>query len=78
MSKTALSIKMLEILYSRDIVSIAELASQLETNPRNIPEYKKALEEAGYYIETIPGRNGGYRLHKTTLFPSVGLTETEK
>ena len=78
MSKTALSIKMLEILYSRDIVSIAELATQLETNPRNIPEYKKALEEAGYYIETIPGRNGGYRLHKTTLFPSVGLTETEK
>ena len=64
MSKTSLSIQMLEILYSRGIVGIAELARLLDTNPRNIPEYKKVLEEAGYVIDTVPGRYGGYVLNK--------------
>ena len=78
MSKTSLSILMLQILYSRNRVSIAELADILETNPRNIPEYKKELEKAGYYIETIPGRYGGYVLNKRKLFPSVTLEDNEK
>ena len=43
MSKTSLSIRMLRILYSRQRIGIAELADILETNPRNIPEYKKEL-----------------------------------
>ena len=61
MSKTALSIQMLEILYSRNIVGIAELAKILDTNPRNIPEYKKVLEAVEsledsneIYIDTTP------------------------
>ena len=78
MSKTSLSIRMLHILYSRHRVSIAELAELLETNPRNIPEYKKELERAGYYIETVPGRYGGYVLNKNSLFPSVKLEDGEK
>ena len=78
MSKTALSIQMLEILYSRNIVGIAELAKILDTNPRNIPEYKKVLEEAGYVIDTVPGRYGGYVLNKKYTFPSTRLSDTEK
>ena len=78
MSKTALSIQMLEILYSRNIVGIAELAKLLDTNPRNIPEYKKVLEEAGYVIDTVPGRYGGYVLNKKYTFPSTRLSDTEK
>lgn len=78
MSKASLCIRMLTILYSRQVVGIAELASLLETNPRNIPEYKKELESAGYYIEMVPGRYGGYRLNKDRLFPSVRLTEEEQ
>ena len=78
MSKTALSIQMLEILYSRNIVGIAELARLLDTNPRNIPEYKKVLEEAGYVIDTVPGRYGGYVLNKKYTFPSTRLSDTEK
>ena len=78
MSKTALSIQMLEILYSRNIVGIAELAKILDTNPRNIPEYKKVLEEAGYVIDTVPGRYGGYVLNKKYTFPSIKLTVDEK
>ena len=78
MSKTALSIQMLEILYSRNIVGIAELSRLLDTNPRNIPEYKKVLEEAGYIIDTVPGRYGGYVLNKKYTFPSTRLSNTEK
>ena len=78
MSKTSLSIQMLEILYSRGVVGIAELARLLDTNPRNIPEYKKVLEEAGYIIDTIPGRYGGYVLNKKYTFPSTRLSDTEK
>ena len=78
MSKTSLSIQMLEILYSRNIVGIAELARILDTNPRNIPEYKKVLEEAGYVIDTVPGRYGGYVLNKKYTFPTTRLTDPEK
>ena len=78
MSKTSLSIQMLEILYSRGVVGIAELARLLDTNPRNIPEYKKVLEEAGYVIDTVPGRYGGYVLNKKYTFPSTRLSDTEK
>jgi predicted DNA-binding transcriptional regulator YafY len=78
MSKTPMSIQMLEILYSRGVVGIAELARLLETNPRNIPEYKKVLEEAGYVIDTIPGRYGGYVLNKKYIFPATNLTDAER
>ena len=46
----------------------------LETNKRNIIEYKKELECAGYYINTIRGRYGGYSLDKTKLMPIMHLT----
>lgn len=78
MNKTALCIKMLEILYSRSLVSISELAEMLETNPRNIPEYKKELEYAGYQITSVPGRYGGYHLEKDSLFPAIKLDAAEQ
>lgn len=69
---------MLMILFTRDVVSIKELAEELETNPRNIPEYRKELEAAGYSIEAVSGRYGGYRLKKNDFFPTVRLTDAEK
>ena len=69
---------MLMILFTRDIVSIKDLSEELETNPRNIPEYRKELEEAGYIIETVSGRYGGYRLKKNDFFPTIRLTDAEK
>lgn len=69
---------MLMILFTRDVVSINDLAEELETNPRNIPEYRKELEAAGYPVETVSGRYGGYRLKKNDVFPTVRLTDAEK
>ena len=77
MYKTAKCIRMLMILFTRDVVSIRELAKLLNTNPRNVPEYRKELEAAGYYIQTVEGKYGGYKIDKSDFFPSVRLTEDE-
>lgn len=78
MGKTAACIKIIQILSCRDIVSTTELAELLETNPRNIREYMKELEIAGYTVESVKGIYGGYRLDKRELLPAVSLTESEK
>lgn len=78
MSKTSLCIKMLELLNTGRVFKATELANLLETNVRNIIEYKKELEEAGYYISSVPGRYGGYKLETNSLFPSLKLTQVEK
>ncbi len=78
MGKAAMCIKMLEILNTGKIYKVSEIADILETNSRNIGEYRKELEECGYYIETIPGRYGGYKLKDNSIIPSLKLTEEEK
>ena len=78
MGKSAMCIQMLQILNSGRVYKASELADLLETNPRNIIEYKKELEEAGYYIISIPGKFGGYQLDKTYTIPSLRFTSEEK
>lgn len=69
---------MLQILNSGRTYKASELAELLETKERNIIEYKKELEEAGYYIISMPGKFGGYRLDKTNIFPSILFSPEEK
>ena len=78
MGKAAMCIQMLQVMNSGRIYKISELAEILDTNPRNIIEYKRELEEVGSYIISVPGKNGGYRLDKTQTIPSLKLTESEK
>lgn len=78
MGKTAACIKIVQVLSCRDIVSTNELAEILETNPRNIKEYIKELELCGYFIESVKGIYGGYRLSKSDLLPSAKLNVDEK
>ncbi len=69
---------MLEILSTKRIYKINEIANALNTNPRNIAEYKKELEECGYYIESISGKYGGYKLNCDNLIPTLKLTKEER
>lgn len=69
MNKTAITLQMLEILNSRSRIKKEELAAILETNVRNIKEYKKELEMAGYQIDVINGPQGGYQLSKKGILP---------
>ena len=78
MGKAAMCKQMLQILNTGRVYKISELAEMLETNPRNIVEYKKELEECGYYIDTIPGRYGGYKLDTTHTIPTLKMLPGEK
>ncbi|OCN05195.1 hypothetical protein A4S06_02090 [Erysipelotrichaceae bacterium MTC7] len=77
MNRSALVIKMLNYLKANDVVSREEIANYLETNKRNISEFKKELEVAGYVIESITGKDGGYRLDESTLVPTINLNDRE-
>lgn len=55
-----------------------EIASELEVNKRNIAEYRKELEAAGYPILSTSGRYGGYALLADALLVSSALQEKEK
>ena len=84
MGKAASCIRMLQILNTGRVYKVSELADLLETNPRNVIEYKKELDEVAaesgflFYIETIPGRYGGYKLNSSILLPSLRLGVDEK
>ena len=79
MNKAAACIKLIQVLSVRsDYVSTEELADILETNPRNIREYIKELEVAGYTLESMKGVYGGYRLDKSCLLPSLKLNQNDK
>ena len=62
MNRAGLCIQMLNLLKARGKMNAKELADALETNPRNIREFKKELVVAGYNIEFIRGKYGGYYL----------------
>lgn len=78
MNRTSLCIKMLLLLKARGKMNTQQLAAELETNPRNIREFKKELITAGYNIKEYKGRYGGYRLDETNLFPVLALTSSQK
>ena len=77
-------IRMLQILNTGRTIQISTLAKLLGTNPRNVIEYKKELDEVAsecgyeFYIETIPGRYGGYQINRQAVIPSLNLTEKDK
>lgn len=77
MNRCALCIRMLQLLRARGRMQINEIARELETNPRNIREFKKELETAGYVIRQFTGKYGGYQLDEEVLFPSLALQPTE-
>ena len=83
MGKASMCIRMLQILNTGRVYKVSELADLLETNPRNIIEYKRELDEVAaennyeHYIDNIPGRYGGYRLEGKAIIPALKLTKDE-
>lgn len=78
MNRSAYCIEMLKLLAARGFMRKEELAKELDVNPRNIVEYRKELEAAGYDIITTSGKYGGYALDGGTLLPMQGFTAKEK
>ncbi len=77
MTRCANCIQMLQMLKSRGFMSRKELAVALKCNIRNIGEYRKELEEAGFEIVSTSGKYGGYILKSDCLLPSLSLSDTE-
>jgi len=77
MHRTSNVIKMLQFLKARGISKKEEIAEYLGVNVRNISEYRKELEQAGYKISSIPGKEGGYVLEQKGLLPTIDLTDAE-
>lgn len=77
MKRSARCIQMLMLLKARGFLSREDLAKELHTNIRNVSEYRKELEEAGFKIVSTTGKYGGYQLDTSCLFPVVGLTSEE-
>lgn len=65
MSKTTLSLQLLARLSNGALYKKSELAEFMEVKPRKLIELRNELIDAGYYIESIPGPYGGYRLDKS-------------
>ena len=63
MSKISKNIKMLDILSSGKVYSCKKLSEMLEVSTRTIRQYKDELEKEGIYIDSIMGKNGGYKLY---------------
>ena len=77
MFKTANCIKILQILSSGRIYKSDEIAERLNINKRNITDYITELKIAGYDVECLTGKNGGYRLAEKSFLPKPNLTEQE-
>lgn len=78
MNRSAMCIRMLQLLKSRGFMTREEIAAELETNVRNIAEYRKELECAGYAITSLSGKYGGYALQQDALLPALALNDQEK
>lgn len=78
MNRSAYCIQMLQLLKARGLMSKEELAKELHTNKRNLVEYRKELEAAGYRIESTTGPYGGYQLASGCYLPVLNLNEDEQ
>lgn len=78
MNKTALAIKMLEMLHNSGKKSRKEIAEALEITERKVIDLKQELEVAGYIIDSTTGKYGGYRLSGKNILPALKLTNDEK
>lgn len=77
MSKVANMLKMIKILRDEKIHNMKDIAEKIEISPRMVKQYKNELEQAGIYIESKRGINGGYSLNKELNNIDIGLTYQE-
>jgi len=79
LSKTTLALKLLTRLSSGALYKKEELADYLEVTKRKLIELRYDLVDAGFYIETISGKSGGYRLdkHRSLMLSTLNLNDDE-
>ncbi len=74
MSKLSNCLYMIELLHARGKMKISELAELLRSERADGSNYRDDIEMAGIQIETTKGRDGGYSLSNTSLFPIKNMS----
>ena len=77
MSQIGNALKMLILLQSRNGMKISEIAEELEVDERSVRRYKDDLEQAGIYIWSERGKNGGYKLADSNYLLGIGVSQSE-
>lgn len=77
-SKLYVCLGMLSDLSTGRTWKIGDLAKRYEVSEYIIIECRKEIEYLGFEIDKISGANGGYKINKSSMFPSVRLTDPEK
>ncbi|MDW8802506.1 WYL domain-containing transcriptional regulator [Clostridium sp. A1-XYC3] len=77
MSKLANILKMIILLKCRGKMKIKDLAEALEINERMVRKYKDDLEQAGIYLSSTSGINGGYFIESDTSILNFGIGKEE-
>lgn len=82
--KTANCIRMLQYLNDGRTHKKSELKDLLDTNERNIPVYRNELNDVSddpnysFFVDYIPGPNGGYKLDNRVSMPIYKMTNADK
>lgn len=71
MSKIALSFKILNFLLDENIHKTKEISEKIEIPQSVVRWHINELIEAGIYIQSSTGRNGGYMLNKKCCVNSI-------
>lgn len=77
MSQIGNALKMYYILQVRSKCKISELAQELEVDERTIRRYRDDLEQAGIYINSKRGKNGGYSLYSDNHLLGLNISYDE-
>jgi predicted DNA-binding transcriptional regulator YafY len=76
-SKISNALSLLFYLNNHDgYLKIRNIADHLEIGEREVRRYRSDLEAAGFFIDNLTGRDGGYKLQQKIKF-ALGLTQTE-
>lgn len=71
------AMKMLFLLKEHKIMKAKDIAEELEINEKQVRRYKEILSDY-FNIESIPGKNGGFKISNDTYFPFREVLEKEE
>ncbi|MDQ2085999.1 HTH domain-containing protein [Herbivorax sp. ANBcel31] len=77
MSQVGNALKMYLILQGKGKCKISELAQELEVDERSIRRYRDDLEQAGIFIKSERGKNGGYCLYSDGYLLGLNMSDSE-
>lgn len=77
MNQISIALRMLLILKASKVIKKEELADRLEISTKMVQRLKVQLQDAGYDINVIAGKYGGYQLVNSSFLPINNISAQE-